>query len=94
MLTSFSHPFNRNGERPLTFPITLIIPKRKPVERYKLYYLPISSYDKFYELIIPRNPVRVLPEDFLMINNETNFDKIYSNGDFDLWLVFSVSQMK
>ncbi len=61
--------------------------ERKPSERFPLYYLPISAYDRAYETLIQRNPVTVLPEDLLRISHETNFGKIYTNGDLDVWLV-------
>ena len=66
--------------------------ERKPAETFPLYYLPLNKYDQLYYTLIPRNPPRLWPEDFERLNELSYMNKLYTNGELEIWLVYSPRQ--
>jgi len=62
--------------------------ERRAIEVFPVYYLPIHEFDRLYHTTIPRNPARLTEGDFEGLGEEPYVNRVYANGEFDLWMIY------
>jgi hypothetical protein len=63
--------------------------ERRASETFPIYYLPIHEYDQLYHTLIPRNPARLFQSDFEGLSKMPYVNRVYTNGELDLWIVYA-----